>query len=196
MARNPKFFGKSLRLSWSEIIIGLAAIVLGLILLILPGVAASVVLCGIGAVGIVIGIVHIVRYLMLDARQAVASNDMALGLVWLVAGILVIVLKDFLISLLPVFFGLAVLLGGIAKIQFTLSFKRMNATRWYLELIGAVISIVLGTLILCNPFSTALLLMRIIGVALLIEGVQDLISIYTFKKARDAYFVETKARDV
>ena len=190
MAKNPKIFGKELKLSWQELTIGLAAIVLGLVLLILPGVAASVVLCGIGAIGIIIGIVHVVRYFTLDARAAIFGFDLSIGLVWIVGGILVIILKDFLISLLPVFFGLVVLLGGIAKVQTTLSLKRMNARHWYLELVAAVISIALGTVILCNPFSTALLLMRIIGAALLIEGVQDLASLYSFKKARDAVFVE------
>lgn len=195
MANRPKIFGKTLRLSWTEIIMGLAAIIIGLILTIWPGLASSVVICGIGAVGIVIGIIHAVRYMMLDARQSVVSYDMGLGLVWIVGGILVIVLKNFLLSLLPVFFGLVILMGGIAKLQFTLNMKRMGLRRWYVELAGAVLSIVLGTLILTNPFSTAMLLMRIIGIALLIEGIQDLASCYVFKKARDAYFVETSARD-
>lgn len=190
MASNPKIFGRKMRLSWQELTLGLAAILLGLVLLILPGVAATVVLCGVGAVGIVIGIVHVVRYFTLDARRAILSNDLSLGLVWIVTGMLVIILKDLLISLLPVFFGLAILLGGVVKVQTTLSLKRMNARRWYLELVAAIISIVLGTVILLNPFSTALLLMRIIGAALLIEGVQDLISSYTFKKTREAFFVE------
>ena len=83
MAQNPKVFGKVLRLSWPEIIMGLAVIVLGFVLTIWPGIAASVVLVGIGAVGVVIGIVHIVKYFMLEARAAIVSNDLALGLTWL-----------------------------------------------------------------------------------------------------------------
>lgn len=195
MANRPKIFGKTLRLSWTEIIMGLAAVLIGFVLTVWPGMASSVVICGIGAVGIVIGILHAVHYMMLDARQSVVSYDMGLGLVWIVGGILVIVLKNFLLSLLPVFFGLVILLGGIAKLQFTLNMKRMGLRRWYVELAGAVLSIVLGTLILTNPFSTAMLLMRVIGISLLIEGVQDLASCYAFKKARDSYFVETSARD-
>ncbi len=195
MPQQPKIFGKTLRLSWTEIIMGLAAVIIGLVLTIWPGVASSVVICGVGAVGIVIGIVHAVRYFMMDKRQSVASYDMGLGLTWIIGGILVIVLKKFLLSLLPIFFGLAILLGGIAKFQFTLNMKRMGVRRWYIELAGAIVSIVLGTLILTNPFSTALLLMRIIGISLLIEGIQDLASCYAFKKARDAFFVETTLRD-
>ena len=92
--------------------------------------------------------------------------------------------------LLPFFFGLMLLIGGIGKLQYTLNFKRMGATRWYLELVGTILSIAFGIIILVNPFSTALLLMRIIGIALLIEGIQDLISHYAYKKATQAYYVE------
>lgn len=190
MAKNPKLFGKTFRLSWSELAVGIATSVLGLVLIICPGLASSVVFNAIGVVAIIIGIVHLVRYFMLDAKLAMASNGMFVGLMWLVGGILLIVLKNFLLSLLPFFFGLMLLIGGIGKLQYTLNFKRMGATRWYLELVGTILSIAFGIIILVNPFSTALLLMRIIGIALLIEGIQDLISHYAYKKATQAYYVE------
>jgi len=190
MERNPKLFGKTFKLSWSEMAVGLAMSALGLVLAIFPGLASSVVFNAIGIIGIVIGIVHLVRYFMLDARASLNSNGMFVGLMWLVGGILVIALKGFLLSLLPMFFGLILLCGGVAKLQYTLKFKRMGVTRWYLELAATILSIAFGVIILINPFNTALLLMRIIGIALLIEGVQDLISRYAYKKTSEAYYVE------
>lgn len=190
MAKNPKLFGKTFKLSWSELAVGVATSALGLLLIICPGLASSVVLNVIGIVAIVIGAVHLVRYFMLDSRSAMASNGMFIGLMWLIGGILLMALKNFLLSLLPFLFGLVLLVGGVAKLQYTLNFKRMGATRWYLELAATALSIAFGVVILINPFSTALLLMRIIGIALLIEGIQDLISCYIYKKTSQAYYVE------
>ena len=190
MAKNPKLFGKEFRLSWNEIIICSALIVLGLILIICPGMAVSVVIGGVGSLGVVMGIVHLIRYFKLDNHASIASNELAVGLLWLVGGILVIALHKFLLSIVPVFFGIVLLVGGIAKVQNTLQLKRMGAKRWYFEVVCCGLSIGFGAIILLNPFSTALLLMRIIGIALLIEGVQDLISRYAFKKTSDAYYVE------
>lgn len=192
MKQNPKIFGKTLLLSWSELSVGLATILLGLVLTICPGLASSVVFHVIGVAGIIIGIVHLVRYFMLDARASLSSNGMFAGLIWVVSGILIISLKSFLLSLMPFFFGLLMLIGGIGKLQYTLNFKRMGAARWYLELAATILSVIFGVLILINPFSTALLLMRIIGIALLIEGLQDLISHYAYKKTSQAYYVEFK----
>lgn len=190
MEKNPKLFGKTFKLSWSEMAIGLATSALGLVLTIFPGLASSVVFNAVGIIGIIIGIVHLVRYFMLDARASLNSNGLFVGLMWLVGGVLVIILKGFLLSLLPMFFGLILLCGGVAKLQYTLNFKRMGVTRWYLELAATILSIAFGVIILINPFNTALLLMRIVGIALLIEGIQNLISRYAYKKTSEAYFVE------
>ncbi len=186
---------EKLHLSWTELLLGLAAILLGLVLLIWPDIAATLVITVIGAICIVIGLFDIIRYFMLETRMALVSNALAFGLVWIAVGIAVICLKELLISLLFLFCGLIVLAGGIVKIQSTLCFKRMAAAKWYLELISACVSVILGALILFNPFSSAVLLMRVIGIALVLEGGADLVSRCLLSKARSAYFVETEMHD-
>ena len=193
MDRKNGAFGGRLTLSWTEIITCGAIILLGLVLLVLPGVATSVLFNGIGMVCILIGLIHVIKYCTLDARTAVVSNDMAQGLAWIVGGILFIVFKGLLVSLLPILFGLVVLVGGVIKVQITMGFRHMNAGRWYWELICAVVSVVLGIIILSNPFSTALLMMRVIGVTLVLEGAMDLVSRFAYKRACNR-FVETHFR--
>ena len=190
MDRNNGAFGGRLTLSWTEIITCGAIILLGIVLLILPGVATSILFNTIGGVCILIGLIHVIKYFTLDARIAVVGNDMALGLAWIAGGVAIIIFKPLLVSLLPVVFGLVLLIGGGIKIQSSLGFKRMNATSWYWELICAVVSVVMGILIVSNPFSTALLMMRVIGAALVLEGCMDVISRIAFKRACNR-FVET-----
>lgn len=190
MNKQPRIFGKTLHLSWMEILLGAAAILLGLVLLIWPNMAVSVILNAIGIFCIVLGIIDAVRYFLLDARAAIVSNDLAIGLSWIACGVLVIALKGLLISILPFFFGLVVLIGGLVKVQGALCFKRMHAARWYVELICSAVSIVLGAFILFNPFSTGLLLMRFIGGALVVESVSDLCSRRAFLRTKEQFFVE------
>lgn len=193
MDRKPGAFKGKLSLSWTEIATGVAVIVLGIILLVAPGLATSIVfnVAGIGC--ILIGLVHVVRYCRLEARLAVVSNDMATGLLLIIGGVLLIVFKRLFVSLLPILFGLAILVGGVIQIQTTLGFRHMNFGHWYLELICAAISVVLGILVIVNPFSAADLMMRVIGISLIVEGVMDLVSRAAFKRACnkfiDSYFV-------
>ena len=191
----PGRINEKLRLSWAEIILGVAAILLGLVLLIWPDIAATLVITVFGGICIVLGLVNVIRYCALETRQALVSNELAYGLVGIAIGVALICLREQLISLLVVFFGLAVLTGGIVKIQGALCFKRMCSRMWYLELISACISALLGALILFNPFSTAQLLMRVIGVSLVLEGIADMVSMFLFTKARNTFFFETEMHD-
>lgn len=194
MDRKPGAFNGKLSLSWTEIITGAAIIVLGLVLLFAPGLATSVVFNVIAIGCIIIGAVHVVRYFRLEERLAIMSNDMAQGLAWIVCGILIMIFKNLLASLLPVLFGMAILVGGVIQIQSTLGFRRMKTSYWYWELICAAISVVLGILILANPFSTLMILMRVIGITLVVEGAMDVVSRIAYKRAYNR-FIETYFTD-
>lgn len=195
MDRKPGAFKGKLTLSWTEILTCAAVIVLGLVLLIAPGLATSVVFNVIGIGCMLIGVAHVIKYIRLDAHAALMSNDMAQGLAYILGGVLICIFKSLLVSLLPILFGLAILVGGVMQVQTTLGFRRMNAGRWYLELICAAISVVLGILILANPFSTALLLMRVIGISLILEGAIELVSRIAFKRTRERFIIEANFVD-
>jgi len=79
MSNNPKIFGKTLKLSWSELAVGGSLSVLGLVLTICPGLASSVVFNAIGIVGIIIGAIHLVRYFMLDTRASLKRTAWCLA---------------------------------------------------------------------------------------------------------------------
>ena len=49
-------------------------------------------------------------------------------------------------------------------------------------LVIAILSLVFGILILINPFGTAELLFRIIGIALIYNGVSDLLTVFYFSR--------------
>ena len=49
-------------------------------------------------------------------------------------------------------------------------------------MIYVAVSVVMGLVIICNPFSTMMTLMRVIGAALVIEAVQDAICALKFYK--------------
>ena len=86
MSNHPKIFGKTLKLSWSEMTIGLATSALGLILAVCPGLASSVVFNFIGIIGIVIGAIQLIRYFTMDPQASLKSNGMFVGLMWLAGG--------------------------------------------------------------------------------------------------------------
>ena len=155
---------------------------LGLFLLLFPQTTANIVFFIFGTALIVAGVVHAILYFADDARNAIGGWQLATGIMLVLAGIAVFVLADALIAFLPFIFGLILLIGGVFKLQGAFDMRRMGVSTWARELIYVAVSVVMGLVIICNPFSTMMTLMRVIGAALVIEAVQDAICALKFYK--------------
>lgn len=187
MAKDKKRTG---RIGWTAWIAAAAALLFGLALLIWPGITLDLILNVAGTVLIVIGVVNLIRYFVNREPYDLFSWSLGLGLALVSCGVALIAFKKLLLSIVPLMFGFALLIGGIIKIQAGSNMHRIGYARWYLTLIGAGVSCVLGLLIILHPFGTGLTLMRVLGASIALEGVQDLLSARSYNKVVTTYFVD------
>lgn len=173
---------------WPEWIFTAVIIVFGLALLIWPGQTTGLILNFVGGILMAIGVFLIIRYYIRSRKAIVRNMDLGFGITAAVLGLLVYLMKGFLLSVVPTIIGVALLVLGFLKLQTALDFRRTNVFRWQFQLIISIISMVMGFVILINPFGTALLMTRMIGAAILVEGVQDLLSLRTFKDAYSIHY--------
>ncbi len=181
MKVNRHFFTRTFRPDWQSFLASALIAVFGLILFIWPGQTTGFVLNFIGGLMILLGAFRIIRYCVRPREAAIRTMDLGLGITLAMLGILLYAMKGFLLSIVPTLIGILLLVSGFIKLQAALDFKSMNVYRWQFQLAYAIISLFMGLIILINPFTTALLLMRIIGAAILIEGVEDLLSFKSFR---------------
>ena len=167
-----------------------AIMVFGLALLLWPNATTSLIINGFGGILLGVGIFHIIRYYTRSRHYAMSNMDLGVGITFAFLGLLVFLLKGFLLSVVPALIGLFLLITGFLKIQAALDYKRLLVNRWYMQMIAAGISVVMGLIIILNPFRTAMTLIRIMGGAILIEGIQDLLSLRAYKNVRKTYFVD------
>ena len=168
--------------------LALAGILLGLVLLIWPSLSGRLICYAIAAVLAVYGVYRIVCYFTRDIVLTMLRRDLAAGLAALVGALFLILRPELLISLLPVLFGLALLVGAISELQAAFDLRRMEDDRWYYPLIAAAVQGVLGAVILANPFGTAMVLMRFIGASLVVEGICELVFSLLVRRRRASYF--------
>ena len=136
----------------------------------------------------VFGIVLIINYWRSSAYEGALGYSLTLGLLTLLVGIVLICKPNILSTLLPFLWGLAMLVGGFGKVQMSVDLKRIGDNRWWILLIGAAVSLVLGVLCVLKPGAIATALAMFIGISLLVESVLDLVAILTLrKKIREAF---------
>lgn len=79
-----------------------------------------------------------------------------------------------LTDILSVMIGLLVLVDSVFKLQVAVDSRRMGAHSWWVTLVCTVVCLVLGILLVFNPFDGKQVLTIMMGVSLIVDGVQNL----------------------
>lgn len=169
-------------------LISLFYVALGVILLGWPELSSRIICYAFGGVLAASGILRIVRYVLRDQYDGMIRRDLSVGLVLAAAGLFLILRPDTVVSLLPFVFGLLLVAGCAGKIQTAIDLRRVGMQLWYIPLIMGGVSLVLGVILLCQPFGSAMVLTRFIGVAIIVEGAENLAALPIFdRKLQDHY---------
>ena len=172
-------------LKWEAILTGVLYILLGIVALVIPETMQKTLGYLIGIVLIVAGLISIICYLLRDARENYYHNEFVFGLVGMVLGAAVLYKVEVIISLIPFILGILVLFSGCSKLQDAIDLKRLSYGSWAGMLVVAIINIILGIVLICNPFKAAIVLFRVLGVGLILSGASDCFStIYFAEKLR------------
>lgn len=147
-------------------------LVLGIALLIWPGLFLRFACNIIGALLIAFGVVTLIGELRMPDRSMLT---MGFGVVITAVGIVIIANPEMVSSIIPVVFGLILLFDGVSNIRQALGLRRFEVGNWAFLLLLGIVTLVLGVVILLHPYGTAELAFRVIGAALIYNALSDLI---------------------
>lgn len=150
-------------------------IVLGLVLILVPGLTmTTLVRIGAGAL-IATGAFDLLRYVFHKETDGKLNNRLVTGVILVIAGGFLMSRPTLVINLVPVILGIALMIEGLVKLQRAIDLARMKYTKWLSVLLVAIISLSIGILVLTNPFNTARTLVVIIGIGLVFAGLTGII---------------------
>ena len=159
----------------SSLVTGAVTIVLGLVLLIVPGLALHLVGKLIGALVFAYGLLNVVSYFRSDGIHPIFRFGLVYGVAFALVGAWLFSRSGAVASVVPLVCGIALLMSGVSQLQSALDLRKMGDGRWWLTMAVAAVTLVLGLILVFNPFGTAALLVRIIGVCLVYQGVTSLL---------------------
>lgn len=152
-----------------------ALVIIGLLFIIFPESSANVICYVAGAFLAVWGILFLISFFS-AGRAGSDSADLALGLT-LVCVALVLFIKPWVVTgILTVLFGIALIVDSAVKLQSFFAMNRLKKKTAWLILAIAIVSVVLGFLLVFDPFSHDTL-MIFAGVSLIVIGVMDMIAL-------------------
>lgn len=181
-------------MKWNMVLSAALYMVLGLVLLIFPATTAHTICYLIAGIAIVIGLVNLVVYFNRNITRNYYRNDFVAGLMLMVLGIFVIYKVDLVIALVPFIIGLCIIVSGLFKLQGALDVQRMGGNA-VLILGLAVVNVVIGILMVINPFESAMLLYRLLGAGLLFSGLTDMASTLYLSSKMHGYMKKMSEAD-
>ena len=169
-------------------------VILGLVLLLWPGVSAVVFCYAFGGVLLAYGVVTVVSFFLRDSRQGSFVFELLLGIIAAALGLLFLLRPSVVATVLPVILGLfiavdgldaadrgvkmRIVVDGLVNLKRALELRRMAYVRWNIPLWLSVGSVALGAFIVFQPFLAAEALVMFLGAVLIYEGVSDLWTIF------------------
>lgn len=181
---------------WKSVMYAILYVLMGVILILFPETTASTLCYAVGGTAIVIGVIVAGMYLFRDASQNTYRNDFVSGLIFISIGILIFYKVELFIALVPFILGIAVIVSGFIKLQDCIDVRRMGYGNGLFLLLLAIVNVILGIILIINPFATVIILFIVMGVGLIFSGVSDLVTtLYLFQKTNKYKEDESKVNN-
>lgn len=164
------------------IIMSVLLCVFGVLLIADPDISLSVIGIVCGALFIVFGLVRLVGYFSKDLYRLAFQYDLAFGLLMIALGIIMLLSPESLMNFICIALGLSIFADGLFKVQIAIDSKRFGLSTWWLILALAVITVVVGIVLVARPSDSSRVLIVLMGVSMLCEGILDLGTVITAVK--------------
>ena len=156
-----------------------ATIVAGLVMVIFPSMTQSTIAYVLSIVLVLFGLFRLLRYFHKTDRDG--DGDLEYGSpVDFVVGVVFIVLAGLVakmfISIIPLVFGIFILICGVLKLEQGIALLRVKSNKAKPVMIIAAVTVAIGLFAAFNPFSAGRVLIVIIGAGLLFSGITDLVT--------------------
>ena len=159
------------------IIISILLSVLGIVLIAVPDFSVTLLCVLGGGIMMLFGLVKIIGYCSKDLYRLAFQFDLAFGILFVVLGFILIIRTDAMVNLICIVMGICVLADALLKIQISIDSKTFGIQKWWLILAMAILTGVAGFLLVFRPSESIQIIMILFGIALITEGVLNLITI-------------------
>lgn len=149
-------------------------IILGLMLIIFPGISGTVFCWGLAVAALGIAALRLSQYFRSKRDGYGNSGDLIVGIIFAFLGLICLLRADLVLSLLPLTLGIVLLVSGIFKIPAAVEMYQNRVPSYIPILVSCLIPLVLGIILISNPFGAAKGVITFFGISLIIGGVSDL----------------------
>lgn len=162
------------KLKTNIVISALLCILLGIVLIVWPGLSMQIVCTAVGAVLLLGGGVRLAVYFMAKDGSVYTRINLIMGIILAVVGVWILLQPDKVLATIPIIVGIVIILHGINDLRQAVTLCRDKYDRWWVVLILGLLTVGFGVLLVLRPFEAIDTVVMLIGISLIFDGVSDI----------------------
>ena len=127
-----------------------------------------------GALLAVMGAVYIFGYFV-EGRGILSITG---GLLFLLLGVWIFITPESIASLVPIVIGVVLLVHSLRDFQMASEAKQSGSDRWMMLFLLALLNCAFGVVCICDSFGVISVAVRILGIALVYDGISNMVIIH------------------
>lgn len=163
-----------------NMIVSIIVFLVGLVLFLKPDTTIKTITIIIGILLIIIGSGPIIELLKNEDKKF--SFKIAPSIILFIIAFILFFTPEILVSIIPLFIGIALVMSASFRLQNIYNIKKLNNVFNFWTLIINLAILVLGVLLIINPFGGAIAITKVIGMFLMVYAVLDIIDDILLKK--------------
>ncbi len=161
--------------------ISVILLAVGIIFITVPALTVKTIGVIAGITMLVFGILKLAGGVSGDAYRAFRFDREA-GILMIIIGAIILLNPEGLMTFICVIIGISVLVDGICKIRTAMDSKTLGVKSWWVVLVFAVVTILVGITLVFDSARSAQLLTVFLGISLASEGILNLITVFATAK--------------
>lgn len=171
------------KILYTSVITGVIFFCFGLFLFLKPETTINTISYCLGGILIVIGFITFLKYILNnDTVVKKFDIDLIYGIVGIVAGLVLILNPSVIATIIPFILGMWIVINSAIKLQYALTLKQFESSRWKIPFTVAIISLIWGIILVFNPFQGAVIITKVIGIFVMVYALLEIAEGILFHK--------------
>lgn len=189
------------RMKANAVLTALLCVVVGIVLVVWPGMSMHIVCVTIGIVLIAGGVIRLIGYFTDRDGTLYSHMNMVTGIVFTVVGVWIVIKPEKVLVIIPIIVGILIMIHGANNVYQATELCKRQYDKWWIALILGLITVAFGALLIYKPFAALDTIIMIIGFFLIYDGLSNLWIISRIAKSarmlrQEEEAVEAEAKEV
>lgn len=168
----------------NSLLISILLVAFSLFLIFDPEKSINIVMSILAIILIANGIVRAITYFTTSRDYKLYNFDLVQSIICIISGGVILFKPTIIFTFLQFIVGIWMIIQSIIKIQISLNLRELSSKLWVSNLILSFLTLILGLVIIFNPFATTITLTTICGIMLLISELSTIFEAFCILKSK------------